>query len=167
MTFAACRMRALVVLGLLACSLAVPGRADAAVDVAPANTLEKTLIEKINGYRGNKACGSSPPSLRSSPPPTKHAVNMAKNGYFSHDWSSGASFGRWIRWYWPGPGYGSWSASENLYWAAPDATASSVLRAWRNRAATTRTSCARAGETSAWVRFASTIPSGTTAGSAA
>jgi uncharacterized protein YkwD len=131
MRFPANRIRALAVLGLVACSLVVPGRVDATVDVEPANTLEKTLLEKINAYRANNGLRklSTVTPLQSAA--TKHAVNMGKNGYFSHDWSSGASYGTWIRWYWPGP-YGSWSAGENLYWAAPDATASSVLRAWRN-----------------------------------
>ena len=131
-TVAAPRIRALAVLALVALALAVPGRADAAFDVSPANTLEKYLLEKINKYRTNNGLRKLSTSTPLQTAATKHAVNMAKHGYFSHNWSSGASYGTWIRSYWPGSGYTSWSVGENLYWAAPSATSSSVLRAWRN-----------------------------------
>lgn len=130
-TAAAFRTRALAALALVAVALVVPGRADAAFGVSHANTLEKNLLEKINKYRASNGLRklSTVAPLQSAA--TKHAVNMAKQGYFSHNWSSGASYGTWIRWYWPGSGYGSWSAGENLFWAAPDATAYAVSRAWR------------------------------------
>ena len=63
----------------------------------------------------------------------QHARNMARYGYFSHSWSNGARFGTWIAGFWPGPGFTSWSAGENLYWAAPDATAARVVRGWMRR----------------------------------
>jgi uncharacterized protein YkwD len=61
---------------------------------------------------------------------------MGRSGYFSHDlftptrsprWSL---FGRWIRWFYPGPGHRSWSAGENLAWGAPRITARQTVRAW-------------------------------------
>jgi uncharacterized protein YkwD len=61
---------------------------------------------------------------------------MASAAYFRHelftpsrdpDWTT---FGRWIRWYYPGPGYTSWSAGENLAWGAPDLTARGTVRRW-------------------------------------
>ena len=126
------RLRALAVFALVAFALVAPGRVAAAVDVSPANTLEQSLLERINDYRANNGLRRLSTAKALQTAATKHAVNMANHGYFSHDWSSGASYGSWIRSYWPGPGYRSWSAGENLYWAAPDATSSSVLRAWRN-----------------------------------
>ena len=129
---AAPRFRTLAVLALIALALVVPGRADALYSVSPANTLEKNLLEKINKYRANHGLRKLSMRTPLNTAASKHAVNMAKHGYFSHDWSSGASYGTWIRSYWPGPGYSSWSAGENLFWAASDATAYSVLRAWRN-----------------------------------
>ena len=126
------RIRALAVLALVALTLVVPARADAAVGVSPANTLEKYLLEKVNTYRAKNGLRKLSTKTPLQTAATKHAVNMAKHGYFSHDWSSGAPYGTWIRSYWPGSGYGSWSAGENLYWAAPDASSSSVMRAWRN-----------------------------------
>lgn len=124
------RARTLAALALLGVALVVPGRADAG-SVSHANTLEKNLLEKINNYRHNNGLRKLSTSTPLQTAAAKHALNMAKRGYFSHDWSSGASYGTWIRWYWPGRGYGSWSAGENLYWAAPDATAYAVLQAWR------------------------------------
>ena len=62
-----------------------------------------------------------------------HSRNMAQHGYFSHNWSSGAPFSRWIRKYWPGPKFrGSWSVGENLYWRGPTITASQVIKGWMN-----------------------------------
>jgi uncharacterized protein YkwD len=55
---------------------------------------------------------------------------MARHGYFAHRWSNGDSFGMWIRRFWPGPGYRSWSAGENLYWEGPSTTARRIVRAW-------------------------------------
>jgi uncharacterized protein YkwD len=60
---------------------------------------------------------------------------MAKVGYFRHELRSKStwkSFGTWIRWYWPGPGYSSWTAGENLAWAAPDATPNQIVTWWMN-----------------------------------
>jgi uncharacterized protein YkwD len=56
---------------------------------------------------------------------------MVRHGYFSHSWSTGAPFGTWIARFWPGPGYASWAAGENLFLrAAPDATAAKIVRRW-------------------------------------
>ena len=55
---------------------------------------------------------------------------MAQHGYFSHSWSNGASFSRWMSRYWPGPGYRYWSSGENLFWSSPAPTAAEVVEAW-------------------------------------
>jgi uncharacterized protein YkwD len=119
-------------LALLVATLAVPAQAEAASGVNHANALERNLRAKINTYRANKGLRKLSVVRPLQTAAAKHALNMANNGYFSHNWSSGARYSRWIRWYWPGSGYGSWSAGENLYWAAPGTTASAVLRGWKN-----------------------------------
>ena len=61
---------------------------------------------------------------------------MAGVSYFRHDLYTPARrpvwapFASWIRWYWPGPGYGSWSAGENMAWGAPDLTARKTMTRW-------------------------------------
>ena len=50
----------------------------------------------------------------------RHVTSMAAASYFRHElYTPGTrehvdTFGTWIRWYWPGPGYSSWNA-----WARP------------------------------------------------
>jgi uncharacterized protein YkwD len=58
---------------------------------------------------------------------------MAKAGYFQHELLASSnwwSFGTWIHWYWPGGSYRSWSAGENLAWAAPKLGARKTVRMW-------------------------------------
>jgi uncharacterized protein YkwD len=61
---------------------------------------------------------------------------MARVGYFSHslftpartsDWTA---FGRWVRWFYPGPGFRSWTAGENLAWGAPGLSPRRTVRRW-------------------------------------
>ena len=58
---------------------------------------------------------------------------MAKHGYFRNqlrvkdEW---VSFGMWIRWYWPGSGYTSWSAGQNLAWGAPGLGMRRTISLW-------------------------------------
>ncbi len=96
---------------------------------------EKKLVHRINHVRANH--GLEPmhavtPLTRAA---TRHSNSMAKVGYFRHElrhkgkWKP---FGTWIRWYWPGPDYTSWSAGENLAWGAPDISASRTVTNWMN-----------------------------------
>jgi len=66
---------------------------------------------------------------------TKHSNNLALVGAFRHEFRKNGSwvaFGSWIRWYWPGTGYVSWTAGENLAWGAPDLTPAQTVTAWMN-----------------------------------
>jgi uncharacterized protein YkwD len=123
--------RSVVATAVLVTVFAFPTSA-AAVRVLAEDTLENAVAAKINGVR--KAHGLRPLAVRASleRAAASHATNMARYGYFSHSWSTGAPFGRWIQRYWPGPGYGAWSAGENLYWRTPGATAAHVIAAWLN-----------------------------------
>jgi uncharacterized protein YkwD len=114
--------------------------AAAATTVRPRDALETPLIERINEVRA--AHGLRP--LRGSSllmkAATRHANSMGGSGYFRHELytpqrsTTWTSFGTWIRWYWPGPGYTSWSAGENLAWGAPDITAGQTVRRWMDSA---------------------------------
>ena len=111
----------------------VPVPAEAAPRVLAADSLESAVVRKVNQVRRSHGLSALTvkPALRRAA--TDHAVNMGRNGYFSHDWSNGADFGRWIRRYWPGQGeYRSWSVGENLYWRGPTITAAQVVKAWLN-----------------------------------
>lgn len=109
--------------------LAVPAPAGATT-LANADTLETAVFKRINYVRASHGLRKLGAAQRLKTAGTKHAANMALKGYFSHSWSTGASFGKWIQWYYPGPGYSSWEAGENLFWATPSTTARAVVRAW-------------------------------------
>jgi len=68
---------------------------------------------------------------------TRHSNSMGKIGYFRHElrhkgkWTP---FGTWIRWFWPGPDYTSWSAGENLAWGAPGLEPRETVSLWMHSA---------------------------------
>jgi uncharacterized protein YkwD len=122
--------KTLVVTAILAC-LSVPAPATAAVRVTAEDSLETAVLARVNSVR--KAKGLRVLAIRTAlkRAATDHVTNMARHGYFSHDWSTGAHFDRWIRRYWPGEGFkGSWSVGENLFWSSPAARAREVVRTW-------------------------------------
>ncbi len=117
-----------------ACALAFAGpAAGSSGRVMQYNSLEPAVVAKINETRAARGLARvrvAPRLLRAA---TRHANSMGTGGYFSHDLrtSSGLKpFSSWIRSYWPGPGYRSWSAGENLYWATYAPSAREVVRAW-------------------------------------
>ena len=124
--------RRVVVLICLLGALVVPSSAPAAVKITDADKLERAIVERINAVRKSKGLRvlSSRPRLKKAA--TQHVKNMGVKGYFDHSWSDGTPYGRWIRRYWPGPGYNGWSAGENLYWEGPSTTAKRVVTGWMN-----------------------------------
>lgn len=117
-------------LAAVAGSLTVPAPGTAAVRVLAEDSLENAVLARMNTVRRQHGLRSLVVRVSLTSAATSHAANMARNGYFSHSWSSGAPFERWIRRYWPGPRYRSWRAGENLYWRGPSATAAHVVTAW-------------------------------------
>jgi uncharacterized protein YkwD len=118
--------------GLLAAGVPV----SAAATVSERNTLESRLVYRINVVRRNHGVRPLRVVPRLARAAERHADSMAAAAYFRHelftpkrspDWTS---FGRWIRWYYPGPGYTSWSAGENLAWGAPDISARQTVSRW-------------------------------------
>lgn len=119
---------------LLVLSLAPAASAAPVVSAKP--TLERNVVARINAVR--RSHGLRPLRLvpRLTDAADRHAASMGRSSYFRHDLFTPARardwtpFGAWIRWFWPGPGYGSWSAGENLAWGAPDITAGQTVRRW-------------------------------------
>ena len=128
------RAKALVLSLVATALLAAPGQA-AAATITPKDAIEPALVTRINHVRAAHGL----PALRTASlltsAATRHVNSMGKVGYFRHELrykSTWKSFGSWIRWYWPGPGYRSWSAGENLGWGAPDVTPAQMVTWWMN-----------------------------------
>jgi uncharacterized protein YkwD len=118
--------------GLLASGVPVAG----AATVSERNALESRLVSRINVVRTNHGLRPIRVVARLAKAADRHARSMAAAAYFRHelftpardpDWTS---FGRWIRWYYPGPGFTSWSAGENIAWGAPELSARMTVRRW-------------------------------------
>ena len=102
----------------------------------PRNGLEDSLVNRINDVRAAHGLRALSESSALTKAATRHANSMASVGYFQHDLytpnksNDWTGFSTWIRWYWPGPGFSSWSAGENLAWGAPDISAGQTVRRW-------------------------------------
>lgn len=100
------------------------------------NTLETTLVKRINVLRKSHGLRPLRPVSRLVTAADRHASSMAARSYFRHELFTPAraanwtDFGTWIRWHWPGPGFSSWGVGENLAWGAPDISARVTIRRW-------------------------------------
>jgi uncharacterized protein YkwD len=126
-------LRAIISL-LAALVLAAPAGATA-ISYRP--TAEQKLVHRINHVRANHGLKPFRVATSLHKAARRHSTSMAKVGYFRHElWYKGGwkSFGTWIRWYWPGSGYTSWSAGENLAWGAPDLGVRKTVSLWLHSA---------------------------------
>ncbi|MBD0290776.1 MAG: CAP domain-containing protein [Thermoleophilia bacterium] len=118
-------------LASLAAALALPSRAGAAPRLVAADRLELAVVARVNAVRKARGLPVLAGRAALKRAATRHVTNMAYHGYFSHAWSTGTPFERWIRRFWPGTGtWTSWSVGENLYWRGPTITARQVVNAW-------------------------------------
>ena len=125
----------MLALALALVALAAPSSASA-LSISDKNTLEASVVARINTVRRDYGLRPLTVADRLANAADRHAESMAYASYFAHElftpdrstrWTS---FGTWIRWYWPGPGYSSWSAGENLAWGAPSLTSSGTVSRW-------------------------------------
>ena len=93
-------------------------------------TLEAAVVKRINRIRTNHGRRRLRVIPRLTNAATSHTAVMAKHGYCDHDWWDGTPMSTWIKWFYPGPGYSSWSAGENLYWSTFAPSARTVVRWW-------------------------------------
>jgi uncharacterized protein YkwD len=121
--------------------LALTPTASAAAPVVSAqNTLERRVVARINTVRQDHGLRPLRVVPRLDEAAHRHAASMARVSYFRHELftprraQTWTPFGTWIRWFWPGPGYGSWSAGENLAWGAPDISAAQTVGRWMRSA---------------------------------
>jgi uncharacterized protein YkwD len=128
-------MRTALTTLLISASLLAAAPAPAAT-VSAKPSLKSALVLRINAVRRNHGLRPLRPVRGLTRAANRHAGSMATAAYFGHElltprlsprWTG---FGGWIRWFYPGPGYRSWSAGENLAWGAPDITAGRTVRRW-------------------------------------
>ena len=107
--------------------------ADAVPSEATGSQLVRGTLCLLNGERGKRRMKKLRLNGRLSEAATRHASDMVRRDYFSHDSANGQSFVDRIK----RTGYlqsaSSWYVGENLAWGAGErSTARSQLRAWMN-----------------------------------
>ena len=128
------RAAGIVILLAAFLGLAAGATADAIAGRHSDNTqaLQAGVIAELNATRHEH--GLAP--LRSSPSlaaaAQQHSVEMATNGYFSHNSANGTSFDHRISRYYAIGRYRYWSVGENLLWSSPDVDPVTALRMWMN-----------------------------------
>lgn len=119
--------------------LAAAGPASAAT-LTPRNAREAALLDAMNAVRAKHGLAPLRVSDKLQNAATRHANSMGNNGYALHDlytplrdddWTP---INTWLRWYWPGPGYTSWTLGENIAWGAPDLSKRRAMRWWMHSA---------------------------------
>jgi uncharacterized protein YkwD len=128
-------IRIFVVSLLAATALVAMGAEAFAETVVQRNASEPRLVTRINNVRTNHGLRALRVSDLLTTAAQRHATNMAWKAYFRHEFRRNGtwfSFGRWIHWYWPGPGFTAWAAGENLAWGSPDLSPRRTVRMWMN-----------------------------------
>ena len=106
--------------------------------VTARDAYEPGLVYRINQVRTARGLRPLRVADALTKAATRHGNSLSSVGYFRHDLYTPARavtwtpFSAWVRWYWPGPGYTSWSAGENLAWGSPDLSPRATIRAWMN-----------------------------------
>ncbi|HEX5470061.1 MAG TPA: CAP domain-containing protein [Gaiellaceae bacterium] len=104
-----------------------------AATIAQRNAGEPRLVKRINAVRAEQGLRPLEVTRRLQRAATRHANSMARLGYFRHEFRRDGTwswFPTWISWYWPGGGFTSWGAGENIAWRAPGTGARKTVAQW-------------------------------------
>ena len=88
------------------------------------------LLQQINAQRTKRGLRLLRLSKPLNAAAYAHTLDMGEKGYFSHDSKGGPTFSKRIRQYYPGPGYRTWAAGENILWSSGTIDAASAVRLW-------------------------------------
>ncbi|MGH3112290.1 MAG: CAP domain-containing protein [Gaiellaceae bacterium] len=129
-------MRKILVALVLSATLLAAAEPASAARVTDKPSLEQAVVKRMNAVRRNHGLRKLRVVRGLSRAAERHAASMGARAYFRHElftprrsprWTG---FGGWIRWFYPGPGFRSWSAGENLAWGAPRINARQAVRRW-------------------------------------
>lgn len=130
-------LAALLAAAMLSASPASAARACQSASASPASASKRSVVRAtlclLNNERSKRGLRRLRLSKRLSRAASRHARDMARRKYFSHQSFSGADFVQRIR----RTGYlhsaRSWSVGENIAWGTESsATPSSIMKAWMN-----------------------------------
>jgi uncharacterized protein YkwD len=129
------------VITVSACAVAASAPATATAEtLTPLNTRETRLLNAMNRVRAGHGLRRLRLSSSLTKAATRHTNSMGGYGYSRHElytpWRSVSWTGlpTWLRWYWPGPGFTSYSMGENIAWGAPDLSTKRAMYWWMHSA---------------------------------
>jgi uncharacterized protein YkwD len=124
------RIRLLLLLPLVAAAvLASPASADRSSAIRQ-KALDKQLLVQVNSLRAQHGLRPLRLAHGLSAAATRHSLQMAERGYFSHSSADGTAFWKRIQRLYPAKGFRRWTVGENLIWEAPELSATEALRLW-------------------------------------
>jgi uncharacterized protein YkwD len=122
----------IVVAGTLVSTVgAAPTRRAGTVNVLTAMpTLDTQIAAGINAARAGYGLARLriSPALRSAA--RSHSLEMARDGYFSHDSADGTSAWKRLLRFYPSTGFRRWQAGETLLWYSPGVDAAQAVHDW-------------------------------------
>jgi uncharacterized protein YkwD len=122
----------IVVAGTVVSSVgaAPAGRAGTVNVVSTMPSLDAQIAAGINAARASYGLARLriSPALRTAA--RSHSLEMARDGYFSHDSADGTSAGTRLLRFYPSTGYRRWGAGEALLWYAPGMDAAHAVQDW-------------------------------------
>lgn len=107
-----------------------PSAAHRATSISRASDLEAGFLVRINAVRRQSGLRPLARSAQLTRAAVAHVQRLASGGYFSHSWSDGAPFQRWIRAFYPVGRASFWSTGENLLWGSQAVTPADAVDAW-------------------------------------
>jgi uncharacterized protein YkwD len=93
-------------------------------------SLAAAVLADVNAFRVRHHLVRLTVSSQLTGSATKHSVEMATDGYFSHSSPDGSAFWKRIQAYYPSRSFGYWSVGENLLWSSPTVGATNAMQLW-------------------------------------
>lgn len=92
--------------------------------------LDRQLLGQVNALRARHGLRPLRLSRPLSAAASRHSLEMAEDGFFSHSSADGTAFWRRIEHYYRAQGFRTWQVGENLVWESPSLPAGDAIRMW-------------------------------------
>jgi uncharacterized protein YkwD len=131
-------LRLIAILAAIGCAAMVAATPAGAATLTPCTKGERLLLDAMNDVRARHGLAPLRRVRVLNKAANRHANSMGRHGYSLHDLytpsleDNWTPIGIWLRWYWPGPGYSSYTMGENIAWGAPGLSKRDAMRFWMN-----------------------------------
>ena len=113
-----------------AAAVLAPSASGERVTVSQQKSLDRQLLSQVNAVRAQHGLRPLRLSQRLTAAATRHSMEMAQLGYFSHTSANGTVYWKRIQRFYPEAGFRSWAVGEDLAWQSPGLTAADAIAMW-------------------------------------